>query len=202
MTDDAAALEATRTLVLAGMGRERAQQLRYIQTIRDAAMLAGEQVQDVRLDLMENPPNASTHGVFIDILLSLALGPVSSAAIKQLTSVGTRAVLSLRFPLAKKNGVFSLVPYTIDGLKTAQRFVDQRRRIDLAAQREHYEYWSKIAEHVGGSIKETTQERILREGAKPQSKVGGDSASVAVRRAALSFARLQERAIERTFGGL
>jgi hypothetical protein len=200
VTNTTVSLEGVRETVLRSLERERSAQLLYVDTLRDAATLAGEQVQDVRLDLIDNPPKASTDGIFLDILVALALGPVATAGIRQFANVGTRAVLSLRSAASRKNGGYSIVPFTLDGLRSALQFVERTEALELARDKAMYERWAKITSDVLGTSKSVLEDRLKGgAGRVADPDVGADTASVAVRRAAYAFARMQERTVEAFF---
>lgn len=190
--------------VLALLGRSRQQDLLFLQTVRDAALLAGEQVQDVRLHLLENPPGTETRTFLIEVLLSLALGPAAGALTKALTKAGMGQVLKSRV-LAwniDAGGTISLRTLSRQGVVAATRVVAELDNATRLLQRdaEIRRYWTTIARTVAGT---STDEAVKRAkaaagadgatGPAPGGGLdGGDTASVAVRRAGLAFARQQE----------
>jgi hypothetical protein len=170
--------------------KSREQELLFLRTIRDAAILAGEQVQDKRLDLLENPPDVDSGSFLMDFLIALALGPGASLAIKAFTTRGMRAILRNRGLEFDENDQIILsvekTLYLPEGL--ARNLLDERKK--------EFELWTKVAkgiEQVGEVGVDVAAKRIQSaDTAKGTKPLTGDTASVAVRRAALSFVRLQE----------
>jgi hypothetical protein len=199
-------LEALRRVSLSLIERERIQQLLFLQTIRDAAILAGEQVQDVRLNLLENPPGVSVSDLFMDALISLALGPAASFAIKAAVNRGTRAILASRNAVGKKNGIYAITPFTSASIARSRRdFLEQKLEELIDPKAKSVELWKTFAGDVLGVpvdiAKRTARQAARKSGKQPRAGdgKGGDTASVAIRRAALAFSRLQELAVVRVF---
>ncbi len=63
-----------------------ARQLEYIQTIMDGAVLAAEQVQDKRLEMLEQVPDVSASQIFIDFALTFILeSPLAGKILHMMT---------------------------------------------------------------------------------------------------------------------
>ena len=195
--------------IVAQLRREKEQQRLFLRTVEQAAVLAGEQVQDVRLDLLEDPPPVSTAPILLDILLQLALGPLAGLAIRKFADVGVDAILAARVGSAKRNGVFALAPFTSASLEKAETaFLAQsiQTQADLLMKKDKLDYWKEFAGDVQGVARDIVQDKAKSaiagdnaDLALPGVRQGGDTASVAVRRAALTFTRLQEPVIELVF---
>jgi hypothetical protein len=191
-------VDALRRVSLSLIEQERIQQLLFLQTVRDAAVLAGEQVQDVRLDLLEKPPGVSVSGIFMEALISLALGSAASFAIKFFVNRGARGILAARGAVSKKNGVHVVVPSTSASMAQSKKdFLDQELEDLVEAKTKRIELWKIFAVNVVTKL----AVRAVRKSDEqpPGGDREGDTASVAIRRAALSFARLQELAVHRVF---
>ncbi len=210
-------------LLLDLIRNSREQELLFLQTVRDAAILAGEQVQDKRLDFLEAPPDTSASDVLIDFLISLALGPVASAVVKSFTERGMRAILrnrgvvfvptvgiSLKTFIDEAEKVSGgLLAITDSGIRNAENLIDGAGTLvqNLTnVQKKEFELWRKFAEDTLNVGVDVAKGRLIDKATAPDkptvpdSKVpGGDTASVAVRRAALAFVRLQEPAVRRVY---
>jgi hypothetical protein len=68
----------------------------YFETIGDAAALAANQVQDVRLEHLEKGPSVSTADVIVELLLAVALQYVGASAVAAITKSVMTRVLSTR----------------------------------------------------------------------------------------------------------
>src|SRR4051794_15685008 len=80
--------------VLAAIRLSAQQDLERLSVITDAAVLAAEQVQDVRLDLLEQGPKVTTSDLIFDALLTFALeSPIAGLAAKALTQAIVRPIV-------------------------------------------------------------------------------------------------------------
>ena len=180
--------DKTQAVLLDLIRKSREQELLFLHTIRDAAILAGEQVQDKRLDLLENPPDVDANSFLTDFLIALALGPGVGLVIKAVTARGMRAILrnrSLNFDVTDEGIKAAETVYAPKTEILARNLLDKRKK--------EFELWTKMAEDIEKVGVDVTIERLKRVTTTGKSNsLGGDTASVAIRRAALSFVRLQE----------
>jgi hypothetical protein len=186
-------LEAS-TMSLVQQARDR--DLLFVNTVRDAATLAGEQVQDVRLKLLEDPPPAESNSSLMDVFISLALGTGASALIR---TISTRAVafvvakrqLSAALDTAGLNAAVGLTQATT----LADRFLQRNDAVRTL--------WTRYAEQSLGVVITQSQANLRKAGTPPSAvPLEGDTASVAIRRAAYAHARIHELAAMRTYDGL
>jgi hypothetical protein len=202
----------------------REQQLLFLRTVRDAAMLAGEQVQDMRNALLQDPPGVSATSFLVDVLLTIAMGPVASALISGGVKRGVRWILRDR-SASSRSGLITveerpslLTPVTDRSIGLAQQTFNGKSTFDpkdlmnvrSTASRLWREYAVKLAESTAaaksgqaviGAVSSATKKLIPPAGTAGRIPAGttggGDTATVAVRRAALAFVRLQEAAVVR-----
>lgn len=84
--------------------------LERAQVIVDGATLAGEQVQDTRLTLLERDPEVTTHAIILDLFVSLAL---ESTVAGKILGAATRTILK---PLLGTRAAFETLPKSAYGL--------------------------------------------------------------------------------------
>jgi hypothetical protein len=207
--DPKATRKGVRDATLRMIADERDAQLLLLHTYRDATTLAGEQVQDKRLDLLEDPPDVSATEVLLDALISLAVTRVTQLPIRALTTRWIRSMTGIRAAVATKNGQFGVGSLTSTSFEAARRIIlDDAVENLVDPSREEFEYYKKFVEDVADPLealarqKATSLAKKRASQARPTGQDGGDTASVAVRRAALTWARLQEGASDRSFAAL
>ncbi|MFF0013065.1 hypothetical protein [Streptomyces sp. NPDC005374] len=188
-----AGLEAS-TMSMIQQARDR--DLLFVHTVRDAATLAGEQVQDVRLKLLENPPPTESDSFLMDVFISLALGPAAAPLVRALS---TRAV---GFAVAKRQLSTAL---DAAGLNVAIGLTESTTMADrfLARNDAVRDLWTGFAEQSLGVVITQSQAHWPKQGALPSPvPLEGDTASVAIRRAAYAHARVHELTALRTYDNL
>jgi len=178
--------KATKEKLLDLIRKSREQELLFLRTVRDAAILAGEQVQDKRLDFLDHPPDVEATPFMVDFLISLALGPVASAVINSFVSRGLKGILRNRgLAFEETTSKIVLLEKT---LYVPEHIVDQKKA--------EYNLWTRFAERIQ-KIGEVGVDVAAKRLQQPKTVQGnnnlvGDTASVAVRRAAMSFVRLHQ----------
>lgn len=182
------------------------QELLFLATVRDAAVLAGEQVQDVRLRFLEDPPGVESYSFFMDVVLAVTLGPLAGKAVGALAKGAVGKILGSRG-----------ISWQVDGASVVRRVISAEAAAEGArvmVQTEHLEQllvrrdsparalWTWVAEEVSKTAKDeavTRGKAALGKLAPLEARsASGDTASVAIRRTALAFARTQEAASRQT----
>lgn len=196
------AKQKAATLTL--LSESKANDLLYVHTVRDAAMLAGEQVQDTRLTVLEKPPaTESDSHVLIDVLVSLALSPAAEFLLQFVTESAVGLLLAKR-KLAEGGGI-DVSDFEGDTVKGVGTVADAF----LVRESKARELWNERATDSVLVARDVVIEKVttaaernaaqLNDVVKPAA---GDTASVTVRRCAMGFARQQERATSRAHDAL
>lgn len=97
--------------LLRRIAKSRRRQEVYLQTIGDSVLLAAQQVQDKRLELLEQEPEITGTEVFFDIMLAVVF---SSAVSGKLLKSFAKKLLD---PIARTPLAFKILPKTERGLK-------------------------------------------------------------------------------------
>ncbi|MFF7647023.1 hypothetical protein [Streptomyces canus] len=186
-------LEAS-TMSMIQQARDR--DLLFVHTVRDAATLAGEQVQDVRLKLLKDPPPTEADSVLMDVFISLALALAAPPLVR---AISTRAV---GFVIAKRQLSTALDTAGLNmavGLTEPTTLADRFLRRNDAVR----DLWTGFAEQALGVVITQSQAHLAKAGTSPSPvPLEGDTASVAIRRAAYAHARVHELAALRSYDGL
>jgi hypothetical protein len=188
-----------KAATLALLSESKANDLLYVHTVRDAAMLAGEQVQDIRLTVLEKPPaTASDSHILIDVLVSLALSPAAEFLLRFVTESAVGLLLAKR-KLAEGGGI-DVSDFADNEVKGSGTAADAFLARDSKAR----ELWNQRATDSVLVARDIVIEKVTTAGERSAAQLNdvvkaaaGDTASVTVRRCAMSFARQQERATSR-----
>src|SRR6266849_1615861 len=126
----------------------------YLETIGDAVILAAEQVQDKRLELIETPETVSVSEMIFDFFLAFALGKIASLLISSGIQVILGRVLRFRAAFVKLTDL-PLNKLTVRVVKDeiTKAAKATRRPIRIRKGTEDYTLYRKVAEAAAGRSK-------------------------------------------------
>jgi hypothetical protein len=194
------AAEAREALILR-IRAARAAQVERIQAVGDGAVLAAEQVQDQRLDLLEKGPEVELSDVIFDALLGLALMGVGKALVPVAESISRELAKSMTWYASNgKNPRFARLLGA--GLRSIEPELANARLDAADIKRRHQQVRellnTKIAEGLGalGERAKGVAEEGVSLGTKRVELAATDSPGVAMLGAAQSFVSQQRYAVE------
>jgi hypothetical protein len=150
----------------------------YLDTIGEAVILAAEQIQDKRLELIETPESLSileeVFGYLIDLALDKIAGPLITAGAKALLG----KVLRFRAAFVSRQDLkrTKLTVEVVKGRMTAQPLVPTAKSIGRK-DTEEWELFQKIAVAAAGGAKKSTEEATRAK--EKFARLASDSISVA-----------------------
>lgn len=186
------------------ISRSRRREELYWDTCRDAAILAAQQVQDKRIELLEKPPEVSFTDIICDILIGVTLslpvaaiaGGVTKAVMKKLIgpSLKTREVVKV-FSAELRQKQFigpGVLKSTVIKIKEKELGGDAIQGRKLSPFLE-----GAIDESIISSIGLTGQKLVdaakNKIAASADSQTGGDTPGVAMSSAAMDWANRQKQ---------
>jgi hypothetical protein len=204
------ALEAAATFELRWLiAKSRRRHETFQQTIADAILLASQQVQDTRLDLLERGPELSVSALFIDFLIAVSFnigGPVIKEGLTNI--IASFVAQRLKTFAAKPGKVIEIV--TLKQL-TPERIANVRKGLVARVQKyevpggdpksapEEWRLFRELSKETVGFGLEKGKEALKTEPkqtAPPGKEGGGDTPGVALMDTVLSFVREEQSAID------
>jgi len=199
MALDAAATFDLRSLI----AKSQRQQELYLATIADAVLLAAEQVQDKRLDLLEQGAEVSASGLLIDFLFSLAFSFGSNLMKDGLANIITKVIRQRRLSAFRRGRKIIFGKTTYDDIVAASgitRIRELPKSLEFAGT--DYQLFREFAKETLGLGLEKTKEKLKEAAtkgttvARPDQETGGDTPGVGLMDVVLSFVHQQQAAID------
>jgi hypothetical protein len=184
----------------------RAAQVERVQAVGDAAVLAAEQVQDQRLDLLEKGPEVELSDVIFDALVGLALMGVGKALVPVAQSISRELAKSMtwyasngknpRFARLLGAGLRSIEPELANARLDAADIKRRHQQVRELLTTKIGEGLGQLGERAGDAAKEG-----VSSGVKRVELEATDSPGVAMLGAAQSYVSQQRYALELFHGG-